>query len=109
MICQRIGLPPISTMGLGRDTVSSEILVPRPPARMTAFIILIFPFLPTILSSDEFRDTLAGDRSRPGDSPAKRRREREPDVAQPYHVDAHRLSVEPERPVGNRVALKACL
>lgn len=40
MMCQRIGFPPISIMGLGRIEVSSEIRVPRPPARMTAFIKL---------------------------------------------------------------------
>ena len=37
MMCQRIGLPPISTMGFGRTEVSSEMRVPSPPARMTAF------------------------------------------------------------------------
>ena len=38
MMCQRIGRPPISIMGLGRRWLSSEIRVPRPPARITAFI-----------------------------------------------------------------------
>lgn len=33
-------LPPISTMGLGRMAVSSEMRVSRPPARMTAFIAI---------------------------------------------------------------------
>src|SRR6476469_7686442 len=37
MMCHRIGLPPISTMGFGRVCVSSLSRVPRPPARMTAF------------------------------------------------------------------------
>ena len=37
MMCQRIGLPPISIIGLGRDRVSSLIRVPVPPARITAF------------------------------------------------------------------------
>ena len=32
-----MGRPPISTMGLGLLTLSSEILVPYPPAGMTAF------------------------------------------------------------------------
>ena len=32
------GLPPISTIGLGRASVSSEIRVPSPPAKMTTFI-----------------------------------------------------------------------
>src|SRR5476651_461175 len=40
MMCQRIGMPPISTIGLGRASVSSERRVPRPPARSTAFILL---------------------------------------------------------------------
>src|SRR6266852_4399895 len=38
MICQRIGLPPISTMGLGFKEVSSLMRVPNPPAKITAFI-----------------------------------------------------------------------
>lgn len=36
MMCQRIGIPPISTIGLGRYSVSSRIRVPLPPHRMTA-------------------------------------------------------------------------
>jgi hypothetical protein len=38
MMCQRIGIPPISTIGFGLIEVSSEIRVPSPPARITAFI-----------------------------------------------------------------------
>src|ERR1700693_3651087 len=38
MMCQRSGLPPISTMAFGRSCDSSEIRVPMPPASMTAFI-----------------------------------------------------------------------
>src|SRR5688572_6454593 len=38
MICQRIGFPPTSTIGLGRSVVSSESLEPSPPARITAFM-----------------------------------------------------------------------
>ena len=38
-----IGLPPTSTMGLGRRWVSSEMRVPRPPARITAFIEALRP------------------------------------------------------------------
>src|SRR6202035_2018985 len=37
-MCQRIGRPPISTIGLGRTPVSSLRRVPNPPARITAFI-----------------------------------------------------------------------
>jgi hypothetical protein len=33
-----MGFPPISTIGFGRVTVTSESLVPAPPARITAFI-----------------------------------------------------------------------
>src|SRR5258706_5957569 len=40
MMCQRIGFPPTSTIGFGRNSVSSRSRVPRPPARMTAFIQL---------------------------------------------------------------------
>jgi len=38
MICQIIGLPPISTSGFGRIVVSSPKREPNPPANMTAFI-----------------------------------------------------------------------
>ena len=37
MMCHRIGLPPISTIGLGLSVVSSLSREPRPPARITAF------------------------------------------------------------------------
>jgi hypothetical protein len=37
MICHNIGRPPISIIGLGLMFVSSDILVPKPPARITAF------------------------------------------------------------------------
>jgi hypothetical protein len=37
MMCQRIGLPPTSTIGLGRAAVSSLSREPIPPARITAF------------------------------------------------------------------------
>src|SRR5208283_2589072 len=43
-MCQRMGWPPISTMGLGRTEVSSLRRVPRPPARMTAFIMGEYPW-----------------------------------------------------------------
>src|SRR5687768_8084597 len=35
MMCHRIGLPPISTMGLGRLSLASRMRVPWPPHRMT--------------------------------------------------------------------------
>ena len=38
MMCQRIGLPPISIIGLGRRCDSSLMRVPMPPARITAFM-----------------------------------------------------------------------
>src|SRR5687767_2292983 len=38
MMCQRIGSPPISTMGLGLVWVSSDRRVPSPPARITVRI-----------------------------------------------------------------------
>jgi hypothetical protein len=37
MMCQSIGLPPISTIGLGRAVVSSLKREPKPPAKITAF------------------------------------------------------------------------
>src|SRR3990172_5026028 len=38
MMCQRIGLPPTSTIGFGRYSVSSRNRVPSPPARSTTFM-----------------------------------------------------------------------
>src|SRR5687768_6792290 len=38
MMCQRIGLLPISTIGFGRSWVSSDRREPNPPASITAFI-----------------------------------------------------------------------
>src|SRR4030095_17134651 len=43
MMCHRIGFPPISTIGLGLLSVSSERRVPRTPARMTAFFTIEVP------------------------------------------------------------------
>src|SRR4051812_25377726 len=37
-MCQRIGRPPISTIGFGLKSVSSRKRVPRPPARIATFI-----------------------------------------------------------------------
>jgi hypothetical protein len=39
MMCQRIGRPPISTIGFGFREVSSDRREPSPPARMSTFII----------------------------------------------------------------------
>ena len=36
-MCQRIGRPPISTIGLGRNSVSSRMRVPWPPQSITTF------------------------------------------------------------------------
>ena len=38
MMCHKMGLPPTSIIGFGLEELSSEIRVPKPPARMTAFI-----------------------------------------------------------------------
>src|SRR5579864_9709520 len=38
MMCHSIGQLPMVTMGLGMRSVSSDKRVPRPPARMTAFM-----------------------------------------------------------------------
>src|SRR5450759_4182044 len=43
MMCQRMGRPPMSTIGLGRDSVSSARRVPCPPARMTTLMRPIMP------------------------------------------------------------------
>ena len=37
-MCHKMGMPPISTIGLGRISVSSANLVPRPPANIATFI-----------------------------------------------------------------------
>src|SRR3954454_18360212 len=46
MMCQRIGRPPISTIGLGRREVSSLRRVPRTPARITTFMRASCPGAP---------------------------------------------------------------
>ena len=38
-MCHIIGFPPISIIGFGFRSDSSEILVPKPPAKITAFNI----------------------------------------------------------------------
>lgn len=38
MICHKIGAPPISIIGFGLKWLSSLILVPNPPAKITTFI-----------------------------------------------------------------------
>ena len=44
MMCQRIGFSPISIIGFGFKWLSSLILVPNPPARITTFIFISIPF-----------------------------------------------------------------
>src|SRR6516165_7574489 len=51
MMCQSSGLPPISIIGLGLTTVSSDKRKPKPPARMTTFIA------EALLSPAQFRST----------------------------------------------------
>jgi hypothetical protein len=55
MMCHRIGLPPISTMGFGLTEVSSEIRVPSPPARMTAFTTHVLLFGDRPVDTSTFR------------------------------------------------------
>ena len=43
MICQRMGFPPISTIGLGFNVVSSDNLEPNPPANI--FTISSIPWV----------------------------------------------------------------
>ena len=43
MMCRRIGRPPISTSGLGRNSVSSRSRVPWPPQRITTFTRVLLP------------------------------------------------------------------
>jgi hypothetical protein len=40
MMCQRIGRPPTSTIGLGRYSVSSRNRVPKPPHKIITCIIV---------------------------------------------------------------------
>src|SRR4051794_8369172 len=37
MMCHKMGRPPTSTIGFGRNSVSSRRRVPRPPHRITTF------------------------------------------------------------------------
>jgi hypothetical protein len=39
-MCHKIGIPPIVINGFGLLSVSSENLVPKPPAKITHFIYL---------------------------------------------------------------------
>src|SRR5581483_1537364 len=79
MMCQMIGRPPISTIGFGRTSVSSESLVPRPPARITTF--------PTFIDSPPVCFPLM-----PGDSPAQPPLEESADLAQRlYGVKHHEI------------------
>ena len=41
-MCHKIGFPPISTIGFGLTSVSSDNLVPKPPANITTFILFVF-------------------------------------------------------------------
>ena len=54
MICHKIGISPTSTIGFGFIDVSSLNLVPRPPARITAFMV----FLPEINSLRGYHEVL---------------------------------------------------
>ena len=58
-----IGRPPISTIGLGIDSVNSDKREPNPPANMTVFIIIRFeepsPKKREILRSGNGRQILA--------------------------------------------------
>ncbi len=47
-MCHTIGFSPISTIGLGLMSVSSEMRVPSPPAKITTSYILIYYFCPNI-------------------------------------------------------------
>ena len=51
MICHMIGFSPISIIGFGFKWLSSLILVPNPPARITTFIGLP-PYIPTVFFED---------------------------------------------------------
>src|SRR3954452_4249871 len=52
-MCHRIGRPPTSTIGLGGSWVSSLSRLPRPPARITAFIAPLLPMLVVELGDGE--------------------------------------------------------
>jgi hypothetical protein len=56
-MCHKIGLSPINTIGFGIKSVSSDILVPSPPANITSFIdncLLIENYLIIILLALKF-------------------------------------------------------
>ena len=47
-----MGIPPISIIGFGLVAVSSEILDPSPPAKITAFMLASFKLMLTQASLD---------------------------------------------------------
>ena len=51
MMCQRIGFPPISTSGLGRNSVSSRSRVPIPPHRITTLALVGREFMSVCLEA----------------------------------------------------------
>src|SRR6266481_4541217 len=53
MICHRMGRPPISTIGFGLAIVSSDRREPNPPARMTAFMVVLSSQKPDVQSTHE--------------------------------------------------------
>src|SRR4051812_16062759 len=71
MMCHRIGRPPISIIGLGRRWLSSEIRVPMPPARITAFIALSCSSPGVIAAADLSTEPLRNSNARSGRDPAQ--------------------------------------
>jgi hypothetical protein len=56
-MCHRIGMPPISTIGLGRISVSSANRVPNPPARIPTFMLSPLSQAPHLISDFHVRHT----------------------------------------------------
>src|ERR1017187_475768 len=61
MMCHRMGRPPTSTMGLGRNSVSSRSRVPKPPHRITTFTTIGPPATTGALSFLRWKGNYSGD------------------------------------------------
>ena len=62
MICHKIGIPPISIIGFGLKTDSSEMRDPKPPANNTTFMLkrcFIMTFVATWQNENSFSFALA--------------------------------------------------
>src|SRR3569623_656254 len=78
MMCHRIGMPPISTIGFGRTAVSSPSRLPSPPAKIT---VRIFPPPSVIAGMTESCAVSRNARMSRASAGSERNVEAEPDAA----------------------------